>query len=90
MRNKTRTQSLFMFFGGERRVGVRLRRARGLMGKDEGRCSRAVFRGQCVLTPYKETIVFYGEKTYFQFPLGSKNGGIKTNLAVSSMTVYKS
>lgn len=36
-------------------------------------------QGQCVLTPYKETIVFCGEKTYFQFLLGSKNGGIKTN-----------
>ena len=28
---QTRTQSLFMCFGGERRLGVRLRRARGLM-----------------------------------------------------------
>ena len=34
---------------------------------------------QCVLTPYQETIEFCGEKTYFQFLLGSKNGGIKTN-----------
>ena len=28
---QTRTQSLFLCFGGERRLGVRLRRARGLM-----------------------------------------------------------
>ena len=32
---QTRTQSLFMCFGGARRVGVRLRRARSLMGRDE-------------------------------------------------------
>ena len=32
---QTRTQSLYMCFGGERRLGVRLRRARGLMGRDE-------------------------------------------------------
>ena len=35
--SQTRTQSLFMCFGGERRLGVRLRRARGLMGRDEGK-----------------------------------------------------
>ena len=29
------TQSLFMCFWGERRLGVRLRRARGVMGKDD-------------------------------------------------------
>ena len=33
MRNKTRTQSLFVCFGGGRRVGVRLRCARGLTEK---------------------------------------------------------
>ena len=44
MRNKTRTQSLFMCFGGERRVGVRLRRARGLMGRDEGKITTGRFR----------------------------------------------
>ena len=41
MRNKTRTQSQFMCFEGERRVGVRLRPARGLMGRDEGKISFA-------------------------------------------------
>ena len=44
MRNTTRTQSLFMCFGGERRVGVRLRRARGLMGRDEGKIATGRFR----------------------------------------------
>ena len=34
-KEQTRTQSLFMCFGGERRLGVRLRRAQGLMGRDE-------------------------------------------------------
>ena len=34
-KEQTRTQSLFMCFGGERRLGVRLRRAWGLMGRDE-------------------------------------------------------
>ena len=29
------TQSLFMCFWSERRLGVRLRRARGVMGKDD-------------------------------------------------------
>ena len=43
MRNKTRTQSLFMCFEGERRVGIRLRRARGLMGRDEGK----IATGRC-------------------------------------------
>ena len=33
---QSRTQSLFMGFGGERRLGARLRRA-GLMGADEGK-----------------------------------------------------
>ena len=33
---QTRTQSLFMCFGGERWLGVRLRLAQGLMGRDEG------------------------------------------------------
>ena len=46
MRNKTRTQSLFMCFGGERRVGVRLRRARGLMGRDEGKIATGRFRSK--------------------------------------------
>ena len=36
MRNKTRTQSLFMCFGGERRVGV--------MGRDEGKIATGRFR----------------------------------------------
>ena len=31
---QSRTQSLFMCFGGERRLGVRLRRIRVLMGRD--------------------------------------------------------
>ena len=35
-RLQTHTQSLFMCFGGERRLGVTLRRARVLMGRDEG------------------------------------------------------
>ena len=34
---QTRTQSLFMCFGCERRLGVRLRRALGLMGRDKGK-----------------------------------------------------
>ena len=34
---QTRTQSLFMCFGDERRLGVGLRRTRGLMGRDEGK-----------------------------------------------------
>ena len=34
---QTRTRSLFMCFGGERRLGVRLRRALGLVGRDEGK-----------------------------------------------------
>ena len=33
-----------MCFGGERRVGVRLRRARGLMGRDEGKIATGRFR----------------------------------------------
>ena len=36
VQDQTRAQSLFKcFFGGERRLGIRLRRARGLMGRDE-------------------------------------------------------
>ena len=35
-RLQTRTQSLFMCFGSERRLGATLRRARVLMGRDEG------------------------------------------------------
>ena len=34
---QTRSQSLFMCFWGERKLGVRLRRARGVMGRDEGK-----------------------------------------------------
>ena len=34
-KGQTRTQSLFICFGGERRLGVGLRRAWGLMGRDE-------------------------------------------------------
>ena len=42
--NQTRTQSLFMCFGGFRRLGVnRLRCARGLMGKDEANKSDRYF-----------------------------------------------
>ena len=40
--SQTRTQSLFMCFGGERRLGIRLRRARGLMGRDEGKIATGV------------------------------------------------
>ena len=40
-KEQTRTQSLFMCFGGERRLGVRLRRASGLMGRDEGKIDPA-------------------------------------------------
>ena len=40
-KEQTRTQSLFMCFGGERRLGVRLRRARGLMGRDKGKIDPA-------------------------------------------------
>ena len=41
---QTRTQSLCMCFWGERRLGVRLRRARGLMGRDEGKIATSRFR----------------------------------------------
>ena len=41
---QNRTQSLFMCFWGERRLGVRLRRARGLMGRDEGKIATSRFR----------------------------------------------
>ena len=41
---QTRTQSLFMCFGGERRLGVRLRRARGLMERDEGKIANPIFK----------------------------------------------
>ena len=34
---QTRSQSLFMCFWGERKLGVRLRRARGVMGRGEGK-----------------------------------------------------
>ena len=43
---QTRTQSLFMCFGGERRLGVRLRRAQGLMGRDEGKIATGVVTGR--------------------------------------------
>ena len=33
---QTRTQSLFKCFWGERRLGIGLRRTRGLMGREEG------------------------------------------------------
>ena len=40
---QTRTQSLFKcFFGGERRLGSRLKRARGLMGREEGNPARVL------------------------------------------------
>jgi len=44
----TRAQSLFKCFlnWGERRLGIRLRRARGLMGREEGQNSVAIFRGK--------------------------------------------
>ena len=38
------TQSLFMCFWGERRLGVRLRRARGLMSRDEGKIANPIFK----------------------------------------------
>ena len=38
-----------MCFGGERRLGVRLRRARGLMGRDEGKI--AIFPSSLSMRP---------------------------------------
>ena len=43
---QTRTQSLLMCFGGERRLEVRLRRARGLMGRDERKMATGVATGR--------------------------------------------
>ena len=39
---QTRTQSLFIRFEGERRLGVSLRRARGLMGRDKGKIATGI------------------------------------------------
>ena len=38
-----------MCFGGERRLGVRLRRARGVMGRDEGKIASLPMRPQARL-----------------------------------------
>ena len=44
---QTRTQSLFMCFWGERKLGVRLRGARGVMGRGEGKiASRILLYGK--------------------------------------------
>ena len=39
----TRAQSLFMCFGGERRLEVRLTRSRGFMGRDEEKIASLFF-----------------------------------------------
>ena len=41
---QTSSQLQFMCFGGERRLGVRLRRARGVMGRDEGKIASLPMR----------------------------------------------
>ena len=40
-----------MRFWGERRLGVRLRRARGVMGKDEGKNIDAIFHSSLPMRP---------------------------------------
>ena len=54
-----RTQSLFMCFAGERRLGAgvrlrrALRRARGLIGRDEGKIATLFFLTPNLLSPPK-------------------------------------
>ena len=52
MKGQTRTQSLFMCFGGERRLGVRLRHVQGLMGRDEGKIAIAHLQRTKSASPY--------------------------------------
>ena len=62
--SQTQTQSQFMCFGGERRLGVRLRHARGLMGRDKGKIAMKNFSSVPKLSKLKVRLCQQGARVF--------------------------
>ena len=62
--SQTQTQSQFICFGGERRLGVRLRHARGLMGRDKGKIAMKNFLSVPKLSKLKVRLCQQGARVF--------------------------